>query len=361
MISEFLSIKSTKTIGMKKSLFIISCLILIGNIGAQDFHFSQFEMAPLFLNPAKTGLINGNHRVAMKARDQWSSVLGDHAYRTAHLSYDFQICVGSSGHYFGIGIAGLYDQVGTHTLKTFSGNANFSYHHKLSRYGHLSLGLQAGVISYSLGDKDFKFDEQFGLFGFDANAESFENIEQLSTELMPDISPGLMYYNTNSNIQIGVAVFHVNQPAYSFIDANELNSSRVHSRLVFHSSVPFKINRNNEFIFRQITMAQKVVPSILYWQFRPSIHWKYQLGNITNNNLSFGIGGRLNRNFSTQKPIVDALIISSKLNLHPFSIGLSYDVNISPLAQVSLLRSGPELSMIYIFDEKPGCIVCRGF
>lgn len=347
---------------MKKTITIIAAILFLVNvICAQDFHFSQYNTAPLALNPGKTGLIDGNHRLALKVRDQWSSVLRERAYKTAYLSYDAQACIGGSKSFFGVGFTGLYDQAGTHVYQTFSGNANFAYHQYVSRNAYVVIGMQLGVLSYAIGKQAFEFDEQFGNFGFDPTANDFENFESFSTNLMLDVSPGLMYYDTDLKIQVGIAAFHVNKPAYSFIGLTQINDPRVQPRLVFHASAPVKSTRKNNLIIQQIFMTQKLIPNILYWQSVTSVHWKHQLGNITSNHIRVGLGGRLNRNISTQKPIVDALIIYTQLDLHPLSIGLSYDVNLSPLSQVSLFRSGPEISVMYNFDDKWKCVNCKGF
>ena len=53
---------------------------------AQDIHFSQFNNSPLNLNPAQTGLFNGDWRFVGNLRNQWSSV--PVPYRTFSLSTD---------------------------------------------------------------------------------------------------------------------------------------------------------------------------------------------------------------------------------------------------------------------------------
>ncbi len=344
-----------------KQLITITIILLSVTLNAQDFHFSQYSTAPLALNPGKAGLIDGNHRLALKIRDQWNSVLRERAYKTAYLSYDAQACIGGSKSFFGIGFTGLYDQVGTHLYQTFSGNANFAYHQHITRNSYLSMGVQLGVLSYSIGRQAFQFDEQFGAFGFDANAESFEDFESFTSNLMLDISPGLLYYNTDLKIQLGIAAFHVNRPAYSFIGLTQTNDPRVNTRLVLHASAPVKSSRKNSLIVKQLIMAQKFIPNILYWQSVTSAHWKHQFNNVSSNHLKVGLGGRLSRNLSTQKPIIDALIVYAQLNLHPLTIGLSYDLNLSALSQVSLFRSGPEISVMYHFDDSWECVNCKGF
>ncbi|MBL8010233.1 MAG: type IX secretion system membrane protein PorP/SprF, partial [Flavobacteriales bacterium] len=57
--------------------------------GAQDVHFSQFFDAPLVLNPAVAGDIEGDQRVALFHRTQWQSV--GSPFRTHALSYDLPL------------------------------------------------------------------------------------------------------------------------------------------------------------------------------------------------------------------------------------------------------------------------------
>ncbi|MCB9047123.1 MAG: type IX secretion system membrane protein PorP/SprF [Chitinophagales bacterium] len=44
------------------------------HVQAQDVHFTQFNAAPLILNPAFTGNFDGKMRASAIYRDQWRSV-----------------------------------------------------------------------------------------------------------------------------------------------------------------------------------------------------------------------------------------------------------------------------------------------
>jgi hypothetical protein len=41
---------------------------------AQDIHFTQFDMQPLIINPAFTGMFDGKVRAGAIYRNQWASV-----------------------------------------------------------------------------------------------------------------------------------------------------------------------------------------------------------------------------------------------------------------------------------------------
>ena len=63
---------------MKKVILFISILIqvvAVGRLKAQmDPHFSQYYAYPLWLNPALTGVIDGNMRVNANFKDQWVGI-----------------------------------------------------------------------------------------------------------------------------------------------------------------------------------------------------------------------------------------------------------------------------------------------
>ena len=74
---------------MKKQLVLFySVLLLItGALKAQDFHLSMYDAAPMFLNPALTGVVDANFRVHAQYRNQWRSVAFK-PYNTALISLD---------------------------------------------------------------------------------------------------------------------------------------------------------------------------------------------------------------------------------------------------------------------------------
>ena len=61
--------------------------VLLGKIVAQDFHLSMYDAAPLFLNPAMTGLIETKMRAHAQYRTQWGAVAFK-PFTTALVSFD---------------------------------------------------------------------------------------------------------------------------------------------------------------------------------------------------------------------------------------------------------------------------------
>jgi hypothetical protein len=81
---------------MKKIfLLAISAVVLsFTQVKAQDIHFSQYYASPLTLNPALTGLINGDFRAVANYRGQWFSIPTTSAaapYNTYQGSFDASV------------------------------------------------------------------------------------------------------------------------------------------------------------------------------------------------------------------------------------------------------------------------------
>lgn len=93
---------STRILLLAKTVILSLWLVTPSTVQAQDIHFSQFYMAPLFLNPAMTGVMNCNHRVIANYRNQWASILRSNAYNTYNVSYDNKMPVGRYD-YLGVG------------------------------------------------------------------------------------------------------------------------------------------------------------------------------------------------------------------------------------------------------------------
>ena len=75
---------------MKKVLQLFVLTLVVLRASAQDPHFSQFYMAPMYLNPAMVGAFDGNYRLSGLFRGQWGSVLQNES--TPNVSYLYSFC-----------------------------------------------------------------------------------------------------------------------------------------------------------------------------------------------------------------------------------------------------------------------------
>ena len=176
---------------MSKSLYLVVFLACSLSITwGQDIHFTQYNFAPMNVNPAFAGLMEGNHRINIKHRNQWTSVLRENSYKSIAASYDFKICNG--GNPFGFSLSLLGDQSGELAYSNVQANLGISYHQKLETGNYLVAGIQAGINQYRFTDDNLRFDEQFDGFDFDPTLPNFEEFDQLSTRIMLDLNFGVL-------------------------------------------------------------------------------------------------------------------------------------------------------------------------
>ena len=180
------------------SLSIIYCPLSI----AQDIHFTQFDNSPLNLNPANTGLFNGDYRLNLIDRDQWSSITVP--FKTFSASFDTKLITNSyKKDMFGIGIVFYNDKAGTSDFGTTEAELSLSYTKSLDALAtqYLSFGIMAGMGQRTLNTSNLTFDNQFNGYVYDPAMPGLEQFNNTNF-IFPDISAGVnwLYYIKPSGI-----------------------------------------------------------------------------------------------------------------------------------------------------------------
>ncbi len=331
---------------MKKALLVLTLLLSLHTF-AQDIHFSQFYAAPLNLNPAFTGVFNGNVRLTGNFRSQWQSVSVNAPYRTYAASVDFS---GRSGPFnrIGGGISVFSDKAGTSQLSTTNFTGAFAYTFSLSRgldY-YLCVGGEVGLSQRSINYGMLTFGTQYLNNTYDAtNATGEEgNITQNIT--VSDGSLGLLWYHLKTpriSQYAGISYWHVNRPNVAFIDNDD---DRMFTKIILQGGAQMKMNRTHDLLLNG--MIAKQGPS---FEIEPGGLIKFIMSErktATFGGTAFYIGpyARLSRTYSSVN--LDALILATKFDLNNLTFGVSYDVNTSALTRGSSSRGGPEISVQYI-------------
>src|SRR3954464_14660137 len=117
-----------------KPLLLLAAITVSLFAKAQDVHFSQFSMSPMLLNPALSGMSNGDVRIYGNFRSQWNTVAGAGAYRTFAGGAD--VALGKMTKYSsfaGLGISFFSDQAGTAGFQSNRVDLTFAYHFVLNR------------------------------------------------------------------------------------------------------------------------------------------------------------------------------------------------------------------------------------
>ncbi len=332
---------------MKKvQLLLLVFFISIAASQAQDIHFSQFYLSPLNLNPALTGVMNCNKRLVGNYRSQWASVLRDKAYSTFSGSYDQKIPVGRYD-YFGIGGTLWRDKAGSLGFGTMQARLSFSYSKKMGGYrkksNYLVIGADGGVTQRSIDFTNAQWGTQNNNGVFDPSLPSLEENFNRDNFVFADMSAGLLWFFVNgdvSNYYIGGAYHHINRANQSFI---KNNLEPLYSRFTIHTGGEFRTGDRFGLVPGAVAMLQG--PSM---EINAGTSFKYYLGSNRSlqQAVQFGIWARYAHKLEDQNHF-DAVILSTRFDYDQFSIGFSYDVNVSSLTPASNSNGAFEFSIVY--------------
>jgi type IX secretion system PorP/SprF family membrane protein len=306
-------------------------------VQAQDIHFSQFHAAPLNVNPAKTGVFDGDIRLVSNFRSQWASV--PVSYTTTSFSYDQKLfndgTLGDNG--LGGGLFFNFDQAGDSELTLLQIGGSVAYAQQINKTNFVSIGVMAGLGQRRFNTANLTFDEQFIDGTFIDNAPITENFLNTSLSFV-DMAIGVDWVVEISNrlkFNLGGSAWHLNQPEYSFFENSE-------------SSLPMKWGVNLDAVI-QISETVDIMPSAIYFhqggfdERLVGMYVRYHLDQRKSKNkaILFGTWYRLN----------DAVITSVAMDYGLWRVGISYDINTSPFSAATRSYGGFEISAQYIVQK----------
>ena len=331
-------------------------LLLVGlffgglSLQAQDIHFSQFYLSPLNLNPAMTGVMNCNVRLVANYRNQWASVMGANSFRTYSASYDQRIPVGRYD-YWGVGATFWGDVAGDADFGTTTGKLSASYSKRMGgdrRSSHyLVVGAEGGVAQRNVDFIKLRWGSQFNpaTSGFDETLASGETAFDRTNFMFADIAAGLLWFSTfdeNNNFYIGGAFHHLNTANQSFrTDISE----NLYSRYTIHAGGEFAMTNRTSLVPGIIVMSQG--PSFTM-NTGTSVRWILGRARGEYQAFQLGLWTRISNQIE-QGVLVDAAILSTRFDYNSFSLGFSYDINISEFNVATGGNGGFEFALAYKF------------
>lgn len=350
---------------MKQTILLFAtCVALLAAtvVRAQDIHFSQFYMSPLNLNPAMTGVMNCNVRLTANYRNQLSSVLRGGVYNTYSASYDQRFTSGRYD-YWGLGATAWADVAGSADLGSTTFKVSGSYAKRLAgdrrRSHYLSAGIDAGIGRRSIDFLKLRWGNQFDGSGFDPGIPSGEEFDPADDDLLfANVAAGILWFSNfgdDANLYVGGAFHNLNRADVSFADDGE---DLLYSRFTVHAGGEFPIARRVGLVPGIILMRQG--PSM---QVNSGASVKFLFGNARYNEQAFHVGAwtRIANN-ATGGVLNDAIILQTRFDYNEYSLGFSYDVNVSSLAPASNRQGAFELALQYKFcgGENRG-VYCPNF
>ncbi len=324
-----------------KLFILIGLLIQLNNLNAQEIHFSQFYSTPIITNPANTGTSDNDFRIANNYRNQWASI--GVPFNTLYVSLDKKLSI--SNQMFGIGGFVIHDQSSVYNLSANEFLFSLSYS-KFINNQQFVVGLQPGFVFKSYNSNGLTFGTQFDQVAqiFNTNLPSLENNLTGSTQYF-DMNVGALWRAFIKNIMptVGFSVSHIIRPIETFSTAS--NGTRLPMKLTFNSQV-----------YIPITSKVDLTPSMLYGN-TPGAN-ELLLGAIEGysfNNFSIPVKKVYAVNMFRLNPMrdIDAFILGGGVKFDKFDIGITYDINISPLNNVSNFNGAFEISLIYTGNGHP--------
>jgi type IX secretion system PorP/SprF family membrane protein len=324
---------------MKTRIILVYVLLLAAlKLQAQDIHYSQFNSSPLNINPALTGLFDGDMRFVGNHRNQWSSITVP--YMTTSVAFDLNVRPGRrSGGVLGAGMLVNRDKAGDSEFGSTQVLGSLSYTFPLGGYSRtfLTYGMQAGLNQRSINYGKLTFDSQYNGDQFDpglGNGEDFAG----SSFTHFDASAGanvFWEFGRQNNANVGAAVYHLNSPEQSLFGEAGIRLDR---RLVIHSNSTVNLSSRIDLLPGILWMRQGRSNEITAGAYA-----KYRFAGRERQAVYFGSFFRLMDK--------DALILSARIDYSKFNIGLSYDINFSQLSVASHNRGGLELSVLYVLKK----------
>lgn len=295
---------------------------------AQEYEFSQYYTASLYLNPAFAGVyttptLNANYRqqsFGIEFQQQQSQV-----------SFVLPIIMsgGSEARQFGgVGISGYNISRGLDGIEQISG-AQLTYAQTLNlgvvSPDVLSVGVQAGWETISINFSDLQWGSQYSPFlrtGFDDTAPSpVSEYDSRTSHLI--INAGVMYYyNRNRNYLLynysafsGISVTNANRPDKS------LNRDGV-----FKSPLLYKYHGAFEFNFKRMFLIPTTM--IQYYSGNFQYNFGSYLTYATNASRGFSLDSRgLELVAGAWYRLKDSFIVILGISHDNYAINVSYDFN----------------------------------
>jgi len=337
---------------MRRIIYVLLCFsyFLPESIQAQDPQFSQFFASPLTLNPALTGKFNGTLRVAGNYRNQWPQI--NNAFITSTISVDGNILANkiTNGDAWGVGLMTMTDRTANGILTSNYVAISTAYQKVLDENGwsQIGVGFQGSYANKRLDGTQLQFEDQLDQQGgWSLPSQELVSGHQVNLSYF-DLNVGVLYNGSsdgNNNYYLGASAYHILQPTESF-SGNNLYT--LHPRFTLHGgySFPLSQSNNNNFIHLSglYSRQSNAVDAMLGGAWSYNLNGEEVSANSAPINLYLGAWARFSN-------VTDAIIPYVGLDIGSFTLGMTYDVNVSSLKSASESQGGFEISLIYI--KKP--------
>ncbi len=317
------------------------------SILSQDFHFSNYTLVPLYVNPSQSGFFNGDVRFNILYRSQWGSI--SKPFSTFMFSGDLGMWRDRSV-YPGIGLVAFLDRAGTSRMGILKIQFSPSAIIKISENMLISAGIGGSASQYSVnttsGDLRWNIENSVEIKETAGNISSWTFDGSAGISFLYSSGASTLSSNDAFVINAGIAMHHLLSSPVKFLSRDYLPG-----RFTAHASSFIGIKNTNF----------GIIPSVIFMVQRPtheisaSIFMRITVkeqsrftGLIKESAINIGVHWRVG----------DAIAPVILFEYAYYAFGLSYDLNISRLRAATSLRGGPEFFFRFIhpnpFEGKIG-------
>ncbi|MBS1564308.1 MAG: PorP/SprF family type IX secretion system membrane protein [Bacteroidetes bacterium] len=295
-----------------------------------DPHFSQYYSYPQALNPALTGAMEGDYRITAMWRSQYGNMLS-----TKGMAADF--CTSKN---VNLGFNLLNQSTADHVYSFTNGYVSMSY--TGVRFGpdgdqYLAMALQGGFIGRRIDPTKLQFDDQWvqGV-GYNPSNPTADIISSPSVSSF-DAGAGIAYYDARPdndvNIFAGLSAFHLTRPQDPFLSAG--SKQRLPIRYSLNGGARIQAGEGIAIVPNGLYVSQGNATETMVGMY-------VQLFAAEGTDFMVGTNWRIN----------DAVTPYAGIYYNGLTVGVSYDVNISPMAAAAKGMNSIEISLAYIGISK---------
>lgn len=311
---------------------IYALFLFTATTRAQDLHYTQVGLQPLHYNPARTGVFQGDWRACAAYRSQWTSVPVDYFTSTTTIEGKVWRREGAT---LNASLQVQRDQAGDAGLRWSLAGMAVSVVKAISRRQAVSAGIGTGVAWRSVDVSKLTFKNQWTGDLFDPGRPSGESLNK-SSDPAPSISAGLNWHiergGTNRSVlDVGAGGFHLNRPFVHFQDDTPW---RMPVRWAIVTEGIWQYNDPTDVVFH--TLIQQMGRQKVLLMSGGVRRW-LSLTETQRTAIQTSLGWRVG----------DALLPAVQIVYNQWTIGVSYDVNISNFRVATGMRGGFELAAVY--------------
>ena len=323
----------------------------MGALNAQDVHFSQNNLNPLYLNPALAG-IQGNTNVYAGYRTQWARANAPFQTLSASAESPIYFKRKNNPSHLGLGLQFYDDVAGYPKINNTAVNLSLAYHLYVAENTSLSASLYGGYHGLNIEFEEGTWASQHDGWAYNSNYDSGESLIGGTTSAF-DVGTGLVFTQNKKNdrvidyyaplFQAGIAFYHVNRPNLSM-----LSDDTYYLPMRFTAFASASIDLGERFalspqiyIQAQRPFSQVLLGSSLRYTISEKLKSTSLVSEAQTSYFTFGFYHRSN----------DAIILNALIEYSNYSIGIAFDITTSNLQSVVQSRGATEIMLRYRFPQ----------